>query len=426
MRDFFTFVALLFGLTVSGAELSDSLVMPVDTMPKAVTDSVPSEQISTFGKKVDKFTSSRFYQMTYVGVPLIIGGLIVKGEDAHFRNLRKDYLPEFRQDNDYCLQYLPAAVMYGMKAFGVESRSSWGRMLVSDLASVAVMGTLVSTLKRTTQVERPDGSNKHSFPSGHTATAFMTATMLTKEYGHKSPWVGIGAYSVASAMGLMRIADNKHWLSDVLAGAGIGILSTELGYYVADLIFKEKGLRHVEENNIFNRMDSPSFIGLYLGANVPLSHYDIEEGKEFRTSSGSVAGLEGAYFLNPYFGFGGRFAVSNTSIIVNREQAEENTFDAVAFSAGSYFSYPFSHRWNIGSKLLVGYVHYPTLKLKDQTIASNGGLTFGSGVALSFKARKHYGMRFFLDYNLQPSHRKGTREWMNTLVLGTAFVVTFR
>ncbi len=426
MREFFTFVAFLFGLTVSGAELSDSLVTPVDSMAKAVTDSLPSEQISTFGKKVDKFTSSRFYQMTYVGVPLIIGGLIVKGEDTHFRNLRKDYLPEFRRDNDYCLQYLPAAVMYGMKAFGVESRSSWRRMLVSDLVSVAVMGTLVNTLKRTTQVERPDGSNKHSFPSGHTATAFMTATMLTKEYGHKSPWVGIGAYSVASATGLMRMANNKHWLSDVLTGAGIGILSTELGYYVADLIFKEKGLRHVEENNTFDRMDSPSFVGLYLGANVPLSHYDIEEGKEFRTSSGSIAGLEGAYFLNPYFGVGGRFTVSNTSIIVNRKQAEENTFDAVAFSVGSYFSYPFSHRWSIGSKLLAGYVHYPTLKLKDQTIPSNGGLTFGSGLALSFKARKHYGMRFFLDYNLQPSHSKGTREWMNTLVLGAAFVVTFR
>lgn len=426
MREFFTFVAFLFGLTVSGAELSDSLVTPVDSMAKAVTDSLPSEQISTFGKKVDKFTSSRFYQMTYVSVPLIVGGLIVKGEDTHFRRLRKDYLPEFRRDDDNYLQYLPAAVMYGMKAFGVESRSSWGRMLVSDLVSVAVMGTLVNTLKRTTQVERPDGSNKHSFPSGHTATAFMTATMLTKEYGHKSPWVGIGAYSVASATGLMRMANNKHWLSDVLTGAGIGILSTELGYYVADLIFKEKGLRHVEENNIFDRMDSPSFVGLYLGANVPLSHYDIEEGKEFRTSSGSMAGLEGAYFLNPYFGVGGRFTVSNTSIIVNRKQAEENTFDAVAFSVGSYFSYPFSHRWSIGSKLLAGYVHYPTLKLKDQTIPSNGGLTFGSGLALSFKARKHYGMRFFLDYNLQPSHSKGTREWMNTLVLGAAFVVTFR
>ena len=68
----------------------------------------------------------------------------------------------------------------------------------------------------------------------------MTATMLTKEYGHRSPWIGISAYSVATATGLMRMANNKHWLSDVLTGAGIGSLSTELGYFLAGLIFKGK------------------------------------------------------------------------------------------------------------------------------------------------------------------------------------------
>ena len=76
----------------------------------------------------------------------------------------------------------------------------------------------------------------------------MTATMLTREYGHKSPWVGIGAYAVATTTGLMRMANNRHWLSDVLTGAGIGILSTELGYYLADLLFKEKGINRFPED----------------------------------------------------------------------------------------------------------------------------------------------------------------------------------
>ncbi len=125
------------------------------------------------------------------------------------------------------------------------------------------MGATVNTLTQTTNVERPDGSNRHSFPSGHTATAFMTATMLNKEYGHKSPWIGIGAYSVATATGLMRMANNKHWLSDVLTGAGIGILSTELGYYLADLIFKERGINRLANEEVFSRMDKPSFLSLY-------------------------------------------------------------------------------------------------------------------------------------------------------------------
>lgn len=142
---------------------------------------------SKFSQKLDQFTDSRFYRMTYIGVPLIVGGLAVKSGDDHFRSLRNDYLPRFHHHADDYLQYAPAAIMLGMKTFGVEGRSSWTRMLVSDAFSALLMGSVVNTLKQTTHVVRPDGSNDHSFPSGHTATAFMTATMLTKEYGHISP-----------------------------------------------------------------------------------------------------------------------------------------------------------------------------------------------------------------------------------------------
>lgn len=387
-------------------------------------DSLRISTTTNFSRRLDKFSSSRFYQMTYIGVPLIVGGLIVKSEDDHFRGLRNEYLPRFNRHLDDYMQYAPAAVMLGMKAAGVQSRSSWGRMLVSDAFSALLMGGVVNTLKQTTNVERPDGSNKHSFPSGHTATAFMTATMFTKEYGHKSPWVGVGAYSVATATGLMRMANNKHWLSDVLTGAGIGILSTEVGYYFADLIFREKGINRFANENVFDRMDKPSFVSLYLGLNIPLSSYDIDEEMEFRTSSGSSAGVEGAYFFNPYVGVGGRFTVSNTLIIVNEEQAENNTFDAISFCGGSYFSYPLSSRWLIGSKLLGGYVHYPQLELTDRSVSSRSGFCTGSGVSLTFKAKEYYGIRFFLDYNLLPSHSRNSGEYINMLTLGSSFMIT--
>ena len=388
-------------------------------------DSLRISTTTNFSRRLDKFSSSRFYQMTYIGIPLMVGGLIVKNEDDHFRGLRNDYLPRFNRHLDDYMQYAPAAVMLGMKVAGVQSRSSWGRMLVSDAFSALLMGGVVNTLKQTTNVERPDGSNKHSFPSGHTATAFMTATMFTKEYGHKSPWVGVGAYSVATATGLMRMANNKHWLSDVLTGAGIGILSTEVGYYFADLIFREKGINRFANENMFDRMDKPSFVSLYLGLNIPLSGYDIDEEMEFRTSSGSSAGVEGAYFFNPYVGVGGRFTVSNTLIIVNEERAENNTFDAISLCGGSYFSYPLSSRWLIGSKLLGGYVHYPQLELTDRSVSARNGFCMGSGVSLTFKAKEYYGIRFFLDYNLLPSHSRNSGEYMNMLTLGSSFMITF-
>lgn len=386
-------------------------------------DSIPQQEKRNF-------TDSKLYQMTFVGTPLIVTGLIMKGEDTHFRRLRNDYAQEFHRPFDNYIQYAPAAMMLGMKAFGVKGRSDWGRMIASDALSMAIMAGVVQTMKHTTNVTRPDGTDNHSFPSGHTATAFMTATMLTKEYGHISPWIGVGAYSFATATGLMRIVNNKHWLSDVLTGAGIGIISTELGYYLADLIFREKGVHHYATHDTFSRLDKPSFLGIYLGVNIPLSHYDISEEQEFRTSSGSSSGVEGAYFWNPYIGLGGRFTVSNTHIITTEKEstdvAEKNNFDAISAQAGFYFSYPLTSRWNIGSKLLAGYVSYPKLELSNgNVVPQNCGVCFGSGLSVSYKARERYGIRFFLDYNLLPSHSKQSGEWMNTLAIGSTFGVHF-
>ncbi len=359
--------------------------------------------------------------MSYVGLPLIAAGLIVKHEDDHFRSLRNDYLPQFRNHTDDYLQYVPAVVMIGMKARGVKGRSTWTQMLVSDAFAAMFMAGVVSTVKTTTNVTRPDGSNNHSFPSGHTATAFMTATMLSKEYGTKSPWISIGAYATATTTGLMRMANNKHWLSDVLTGAGVGVLSTELGYWLGDLIFKRKGTHTEQDKPRFERIGKPSFLSLYVGLNVPLSKYDIDEDNYFRTSSGSSAGLEGAYFFNNYIGIGGRFTFANTSLIVNDDKAEANTFDAVSFSTGGYFSCPLSRRWLLGSKLLGGVVHYPRLELTNITIGKITGFCFGSGLSTTFCANEKYGIRFFLDYNLHPSHNSRSKEWMNTLTCGASF-----
>ncbi len=381
------------------------------------TDTLPHAQ------RFDRLSSSRLFQMTYIGAPLIVGGLLAKGEDDHFRSLRNDYMPQFRRHFDDYLQYTPAAAMLAMKFAGVEGRSSWGRMLTSDAFTAAIMAAAVNTMKHTANVTRPDGSDNHSFPSGHTATAFMTATMLNKEYGHISPWIGVGAYTAATATGLMRMANNKHWLSDILTGAGIGVLSTELGYYLADLIFRDKGISHHPQEESFSITDRPTFLGLYLGCNVPLSHYDIDERHVFRTSSGSTGGIEGAYFFTPYIGVGGRFTVSNTRIIVNDTEAEENTLDILNLSAGAYASIPLTPRWLLGGKLLASYVHYPALELTGSNIPGSNGAGLGSGVSIGYRAKEHLGFRLFLDYDLIPPHSSDSGEYMNTLTVGAAFSI---
>ena len=128
--------------------------------------------------------------------------------DGGIRQLRFNAMPGFSSQYDDYLQYAPAAVLLGLKAAGYESRTCWGRMVVSDAFSAAVMAGLVNGLKYTVRRPRPDGSSHNSFPSGHTATAFMIATMLHKEYGWKSPWFSFGAYTAASATALGRIMND--------------------------------------------------------------------------------------------------------------------------------------------------------------------------------------------------------------------------
>ena len=74
----------------------------------------------------------------------------------------------------------------------------------------------------------------NSFPSGHTYMAFAGAELLRKEYGSDYPWRAIAGYTIATLVGLMRVRNNRHWVGDVLAGAGLGILTTDLVYWVID------------------------------------------------------------------------------------------------------------------------------------------------------------------------------------------------
>ena len=142
------------------------------------------------------------------------------------------------------IQYSPAAIMLALKAVGVESRSDWSRMITADIASVAIMTGITNATKYSVKRERPDGRAHNSFPSGHTATSFMCATMLHKEYGQTvSPWIGAAGYGIAATTGIFRVASNRHWCSDVMCGAAIGIFSTEVAYELTDILFGEKRLR---------------------------------------------------------------------------------------------------------------------------------------------------------------------------------------
>lgn len=403
---------------------ADTIVASEDTLEAIQLVMPDTLSIDTMAVKHGSWASQWFYNRTIIGLPLIAGGLVAKQHDSKFRRLRNGYLPEYKNGIDNYSQYVPALIMFGLKAAGVESRSSWKRMIVSDVFSCAIMTAAVKGIKHYSHVQRPDGSAYNAFPSGHTATAFMAATMLNKEYGHLSPWVGFGSYTLATATGVMRIANNRHWLSDVMVGAGVGVIATEVGYWLGDLIFKDKGIHRYDETETLSRSDRPSFVSLNVGYNVALSKYDVTEASVFPMKSGSTAGLEGAYFFNPYVGIGGRFSVSGTYVNAVEAGGEGDLFQVTALCAGGYFSYPLTARWLLGSKLVVGGVHYPELVLADTTIPSRNGLGCGTGFSVAYRCRKHYALRLFLDYNLCAPHSHGSGEMLHTLVNGLSFEMT--
>ena len=257
--------------------------------------------------------------LTFVGVPLFLAGWAIKGDKAMFRVNAKaeqggkkntQLLTDFKTGIDDYTQFFGPAMVVGLKLGGYEGRSDWPRLAVSAGLSYGVMALLVNGIKYTAKEMRPDGSTANSWPSGHTATAFVGASLLHKEYGlTRSPWWSVAGYGVATATGVMRVLNNRHWISDVMSGAGIGILSTELGYAIGDLLFKQKGLLR---NDLILESEKPSFFSISMG--VGLGHKDLEFGSDGDTRNikfraATVVDAEGAYFFNKYVGVGGRLRV---------------------------------------------------------------------------------------------------------------------
>ena len=138
-----------------------------------------------------------------------------------------------RNEIENVIQYVPDASVLLLKACGLNSRHNWRDLAYLEAGSALLAFTISTGIKHSLDVPRPYGDVYNSFPSGHTVTAFVGAEMLRREYGREYPIVAIAGYTVATSVGLLRIYNNRHWASDVLAGAGVGILSVSLMYWVA-------------------------------------------------------------------------------------------------------------------------------------------------------------------------------------------------
>jgi membrane-associated phospholipid phosphatase len=159
-------------------------------------------------------------------VPLIAGATVTGASTFLDDDVRESESEAFNWGQDFETAGGPVfstVFVGGMFAAGRFAHGERFRAMTYDMLDAAVVNyAWTAALKAVAHRERPNGEDHKSFPSGHTSNAFALAAVAERHYGWK---VGLPSYVLAGFMGLSRIEQDKHWLSDVVAGAGLGYIA---------------------------------------------------------------------------------------------------------------------------------------------------------------------------------------------------------
>lgn len=192
--------------------------------------------------------------------------------NSHLRDL-KDYINDdhFKKIkiDDYT-RFVPMLELYGLNFCGIKGEHNFVDRTIILLNATIINTIFAQSIKRIVSEERPNFTDNYSFPSGHTALTFMGAEMLRKEYKDVTPWIGISGYLVAASTAYLRVYNNKHWIQDTFAGAGLGILSTDISYYLFPYIHKIL-FKDLEPNSIFKNTVALPYVtdsGIGICANI--------------------------------------------------------------------------------------------------------------------------------------------------------------
>jgi membrane-associated phospholipid phosphatase len=209
-------------------------LVPPATAPSDTTHKFENPTgLSSASKK--PWYQSKLVRATAIPAVLITYGALNANNHGFYTNSEANrdihkLFPTYRTSLDNFLIFAPYLELGAVALAGVESRNDRINIGLVILKSELIMLATTFSVKYLVREERPDGSDNLSFPSGHTAQAFLAASIVHNEFRDKSQWYGVGAYTIAGSVAALRMINNKHWQSDVIAGAGFGILSAHLGY----------------------------------------------------------------------------------------------------------------------------------------------------------------------------------------------------
>lgn len=420
MKNIYRLTILLFALFYHNAKAQQ----PVDSVFLAQLDTLVmiAEREQAVREVVAKYEQAKLkqeQQFDYTCMMPMVRGLVLTSTERNFMQhdgMLKELSSSYGK-SDYVVAGLPLAAAWTMKAAGVKSRSKMQRMATANAMSMALTFGTVNLLKETVGETRPDGSDERSMPSGHAALAFASASILAREYGYISPWITIGGFATATGTQFLRVQHNKHWMNDLYMGAGIGMLSTSLAYYLTDLMFKDEGILTLPEvrmrdlQRVLKYNYRPSGFTFVTGSEVGSRTFNVED-IPVKAYASLTAGVDASWFFNEYLALD--LMARCTSGYAKLYNERTNAFSHYLYngdnmqvyhaSVGARYSVPYALGKRFNARAFAGIRHIGAMIFREQ----NGGEAvkfdaetnpeLGIGIGYDAIDKDNYAIGFACDY----------------------------
>ena len=344
------------------------------------------------------------------GAPNLVRGLLLTWTDHNYitRDARFEAKGDACNWTAYVVGGAPLVANWVMKAAGVKSRSKLERMLTANAMALGISFGTSQLLKGTVRETRPDMSNRHSFPSGHTSFAFVSATILSREYGYISPWITIGGYTTAAGTELLRIKHNKHWMNDLYMGAGIGVMSTSLAYFLTDRIFGADAIntpevRRRDVERLIKFGDRPSGFTFVSGTEIGDRTVRFADAR-VKAGSAFSAGVDLSWFITP---------TVSAELMTRMVDAQTKVFDTPTVFTGGHVNL---YHFDLGAKLSWPFVlgkrlatrSFAGVRIMDGDCMTDGTTTYvipdqtrfelGGGITYECLDTQNFAWGFTADY----------------------------
>lgn len=367
-------------------------------------------QVEQVVRRFEEARLKKEMSMGVNGVLPLARGLLLSWTDYRF--VKRPALFEQKGDRcnwvDYGVAGAPLVANWVMKAAGVKSRSKLERMLTANAMALGISFGASEILKQTVKETRPDQSNDHAFPSGHTSFAFVSASVLSREYGYISPWITVGGYATATGTQLLRIEHNKHWLNDLYMGAGIGMVSTNLAYFLTDKIFGSDAINkpEVRRKDVLRLMKFnalPSGVSLVAGTEFGSRKVHFDDAM-LKLGSSLSTGVDVSWHTSPYVSIEMMARITDAQVKVYSVDPDftGDNLSMYHLDVGAKFGVPIALGHRVGTRAFVG------TRIMDGISLTNGVKTYsipdetkfecGLGVSYECLDTDNYAWGIIADY----------------------------